>query len=463
MKSIFLKNSIPDLKRKLNSKELSCDDLAMQSIQEYDLLEEKVKAWVVFEPEALKAEAARSQARYDSGQDRATEGIPFGVKDIFNTSSFPTQMGSRLWQGFMPGNNARVVDSFINQGAIVAGKTVTAEFAVHALNETLNPHDLTRTPGTSSSGSVAAVATGMVPFALATQTAGSIVRPASFCGVWGMKPSFGLIPRTGVLKTTDSLDSIGFVASMGNSLRPLLDVSRVKGPDYPFVYRNVDPQSEKGKPKSKDRKWRAGFVRTHTWAGAERYAQDAVVGMVSRIAKESGYDVEEIAWSDLLSTAHEVHRTIYNKSLAYYFQHEAKNHAHISPIMAEMIETGRNISPEQLRQALRQQEVICSALNDLLSGFDFVISLGTSSSAPERGVEEIPDPSLIWTLGHLPSIAVPAFRCPNGLPFGLQVVSRRWNDYLLLQATEELIERGVFPEGSQELLTPAIKKQMIEK
>ena len=137
-------------------------------------------------------------------------GIPFGIKDIFNTQVMPTTMGSPIWAGFVAGNNARSVDSILRKGALSFGKTITAEFAVHALNATLNPYDVSKTPGTSSSGSAVAVALGIVPFALGTQTAGSIIRPASFCGVWGFKPSFGLIPRTGVLKTTDSLDTVGF-------------------------------------------------------------------------------------------------------------------------------------------------------------------------------------------------------------------------------------------------------------
>ena len=122
-------------------------------------------------------------------------------------------MGSTLWQNFTPGNNARVIDKLIHNGSVVIGKTVTAEFAVHELNKTKNPFDKNRTPGTSSSGSAVAVATGMVPFALGTQTAASIIRPASFCGVWGFKPSFGLVPRTGILKTTDSLDTVGFLTT----------------------------------------------------------------------------------------------------------------------------------------------------------------------------------------------------------------------------------------------------------
>jgi Asp-tRNA(Asn)/Glu-tRNA(Gln) amidotransferase A subunit family amidase len=377
------------------------------------------------------------------------DGLPFGVKDIFNTKTFPTQMGSLLWKDFTPGNNARSVDSLLFAGGIVAGKTVTAEFAVHALNKTLNPHNVLKTPGTSSSGSAAAVATGMIPFALGTQTAGSIVRPASFCGVWGMKPSFGMIPRTGALKTTDSLDTVGFLASHAESLRPILNVLRVKGPDYPYVYKNVDSHGEL--PKASFRPWRIGFVKTHIWNEAEDYAQQSIESLAKKIDSQKGFEVEEIDWPTNLKASHNIHSTIYNKSLSYYFKNEKKMESHVTPIMKKMIEAGDLISATEFKAALANQENFCQALDQLFAPYDIILSLGTSSSAPLRGVDELPDPSLIWTMGHLPVVAAPTFRCPQGLPFGVQFTSRRWNDYLLLQAIEELVSGEILPKGSQKL------------
>ena len=441
MPSIFLERSIPELVGDINSGALTFMDLADAVAKAIGEAEAKTLAWVCHDVDKLRFEAREAFSRYKvRGHMLAIEGIPFGVKDIFNTKSFPTQMGSPIWKGFTPGNNARVVDSLQFAGGLVAGKTVTAEFAVHALNATLNPHDASRTPGTSSSGSAAAVAAGMVPFALATQTAGSIVRPASFCGIWGMKPSFGMIPRTGVLKTTDSLDTIGFVASHADNLRTILDISRVKGPDYPFVYRSVDKYG--AYPKALGTPWRVGFVRTHTWKSAATYVQDAVENLATRIGREDCFEVE----------AHNIHALLYAKSLSYYFQHEAQMSSRISPIMKEMIEAGAEIDIVEYKAALQNQERICDQLDRLFSGYDFVLSLGTATSAPLRGIEEFPDPSLIWTLGHIPSVAAPVFRCPGGLPFGVQFVSRRWNDYLLLQGVEELVNRGVLPSGSQRIV-----------
>jgi Asp-tRNA(Asn)/Glu-tRNA(Gln) amidotransferase A subunit family amidase len=441
---VFLSSSLPDLAGSLARGHVTCREYAEESIRKYRQYEAEVRAWVCFDEEHVRREADEWDERIRNGvMVTPFTGIPFGVKDIFNTRAFPTEMGSVLWKRFTPGNNARVVDSLLNAGAIVAGKTVTAEFAVHHLNETVNPYDTSKTPGTSSSGSTVAVAVGTVPFALGTQTAGSITRPASFCGVWGMKPSFGLIPRTGVLKTTDSLDTIGFLAAHPRSLRPILDQIRVKGPDYPLVYRRVDARG--AAPKPGGHPWKVGVVKTHTWNGAAEYARDAVCALARSIDATRQFTVEELELPEAFAAAHEIHPTIYNKSLAYYFEQESKHTDYVSPIMREMIDVGRAIDPESFRQALAGQERLANLLARCLEPYDLVLSLGTSSSAPQRGVSELPDPSLMWTLTYVPSVSVPAFACPEGMPFSCQFIAKRYDDYLLLQGLELLAEQGLFP------------------
>ena len=442
MNSLFLQYSVPDLVEKITSGDLRSWDLLEEVRSVIDRWEPQTHAWVCHDVE----NAGQRSLPADVVNHRWLEGIPFGIKDIFNTRDFPTEMGSTFWKGFTPGNNARAVDTVRRAGGIPIGKTVTAEFAVHALNDTLNPHGAAFTPGTSSSGSAAAVARGMVPFALGTQTAGSIVRPASFCGVWGMKPSFGMIPRTGVLKTTDSLDTIGFLCAYGKSLRPVLSSLRVRGPDYPFVFRHVDLPGEM--PKDIAKPWRVGFVKTHVWEGALPYVRESVTRLVDRLSRNPNFRVEEISWPAPLEQSHATHATIYAKSLSYYFQQEAEAGTEISPIMASMIEAGRRISSAEFLAAIENQENLAQAADALFEPYDFMISLGTSSSAPLRHESEIPDPSLIWTLCHLPSVAVPSDRCPAGMPFGIQIVSRKYSDYLLLQAVEAMIDQDLLPAGS---------------
>lgn len=208
MNTLFKDNSIGELIAKFARKELHPSDAYAAALENIRELDPKYFAWVAYGDDAAVERIKLEEETFGVDPDRLLEGIPVGVKDIYNTAEFPTQMGSPLWKDFTPGNDARAVYHLKRQGANVVGKTVTAEFAVHALNETLNPFDAERTPGTSSSGSAVAVSLGMVPVATGTQTAGSIVRPASFCNVYGCKPSFGTIPRTGMLKTTDSLDQV---------------------------------------------------------------------------------------------------------------------------------------------------------------------------------------------------------------------------------------------------------------
>ena len=338
-------------------------------------------------------------------------------------------MGSIIWKNFTPGNNARVLDFLLNSGGILLGKTVTAEFAVHELNQTCNPHDNSKTPGTSSSGSAAAVACGMIPFALASQTAGSIIRPASFCGVWGFKPSFGLILNTGVLKTTDLLDTIGFISSHGKSFRDILDVTSKKGPNYPFVYQNID---QKNVNLENDKKpWRVGFIKTNIWDEARSYVKNSIEELVNRISNIDNFIVEEVYWPTSLNNLHELHQIIYSKSLGYYFLKEQKQSNLISESMLNLIHKSENISKESYVNALSNQETVIKDINNLIMPYDFLIGISTSSSAPVRSNKELDDPSLIWIFITYTTLSVPMFRCPENLPYGIQLIASKWSDYRL--------------------------------
>ncbi len=358
------------------------------------------------------------------------QSIPFGIKDVFNTTLGTTGMGSSIWEDFEAGNNARCVDSLLRMGSLPFGKTITAEFAVHALNETLNPYDVTRTPGTSSSGSAVAVAAGIVPFALGTQTAASIIRPASFCGVWGMKPSFGLIPRTGSLKTTDTLDTIGFFCFFASDLRRILSSIRVKGPNYPFVYSKVDKRGPYPKPSSD--LWRVGLFKSAFWKTAQPAIKEAIKVFTAKLQSHSLVEVQDIP--DYFGTdVHADHQVIYDKSLAYYFCQEALVQDQISFLMNQAIERGSGISPSSFTAALERQSDLTEKCQLLFSETDVIISLSTASTAPLRNETELPDPSLIWTYLGMPSVNVPICLSDDGLPIGLQLSAKKYDDYLLLQ------------------------------
>lgn len=421
-------------------------DVAELCIGQYEAFEKDCQAWVCFSKEILRKQAAESSLRIGSHEKiRPLEGIPLGVKDIFNTADFPTQMGSPIWQDFTPGNDARAVFYLKQAGAIIPGKTVTAEFAVHTLGKTYNPHDKSRTPGTSSSGSAVAVATGMVPAAIGTQTAGSIVRPASFCGIYGCKPSFGLIPRTGMLKTTDSLDTIGYFCLHFEDLETIFNVLRVHGSDYPIS--DAALQNKKRQDKLPGKPWRVALIKTHVWDEAYPYARQAIQDWMNKIGAED-VEIHEPDLPKEMSNAHEIHATIYNKTLSYYFREEFSNDTLISPIMKDLIASGNSITIDEYQQAWQRQVILAHSMDRFFDDYDILISLSTAGEAPPREEVERRDPALMWTMCHLPLISAPVFRSPKGLPFGAQIVARRYNDLKLFRFCKYLRSRNLIPESS---------------
>jgi len=426
---------------------LSPVDVVQHCIDTVSRLDQRLRAWRCFDPERALIQAQSSVKRmHESGVLGALEGIPVGVKDVFNTVDFPTEMGSQLWKGYTPGNDARAVFSLRQAGAIIPGKTATAEFAVHALGDTVNPHDASRTPGTSSSGSAVAVAVGMVPVALGTQTGGSIVRPASYCGVYGFKPSFGLIPRTGMLKTTDSLDTVGFLARHLEDLEPMLEVLRVHGKNYPISDAALGDLARQSTPRG--RPWKIALAKTHTWAVAQSYARDALLQWGGQLASNKDLEVVEVQMPEPLESAHQVHATIYDKTLAYYFAEEFKQPELMSPIMREIVARGSRITRQAYLDALEAQSRMAAAMDLLFQDYDMVLSLSTAGDAPPRHANEPPDPALVWTACHLPTVSVPKFISPQRLPYGVQVVARRYNDLQLLRFLSFLHEIGEVPASA---------------
>ena len=453
IKNIFITKTIAEIQEELVSGELDLFMICELCIKQVERFNSKFKAWVCFDSDIIyKQTEALALKMEKNGCKGLLTGIPIGVKDIMNTTEFPTQMGSPLWENFTPGNDARIIYYLKNAGGIIPGKTVTAEFAVHTLNEnsTLNPHAITRTPGTSSSGSAIAVALGMVPVALGTQTAASIVRPASFCGVYGCKPSFGLLPRTGMLKTTDSLDTVGFFTYHVNDIERVFNVLRVHGPNFPFSYEALKDKTRQNKPNN--RPWRIALVKTHTWEFAEDYAKNSLLDWAQTIGKDNNIDVNEVDLPYKMETSHDIHATIYNKTLSYYFKKEFKKSELVSPIMNDLIRDGNNISVEQYYKALKNQNELIHLMDNFFSSYDILISLSTAGEAPLRGEVEKKDTALMWTLAHLPVVSAPVFKSPSNLPFGVQIVARKYNDLLLFDFIQYMAEKNFMPRTGNPIL-----------
>lgn len=443
MNKLFIEHPISELLKMVQKKKLSRVEIKEAAVENIKELNPTYYAWEVYQRGTWKQPELPAPMDSLVYPEALLKDIPVGVKDIYNTYDFPTEMGSPLWKGFTPGNDARAVFHLKRQGAVVIGKTVTAEFAVHALNKTLNPWDAEKTPGTSSSGSAVAVSLGMVPLATGSQTAGSIVRPASFCGIYGYKPSFGTIPRTGTLKTTDSLDTLGFFTIHLEDLRRAFDSMRVEGLGYPVSHAALSDESRQSKPRRKH--WRIGFARTHTWRHALPYAKEAMKSFVERLAKEKDIAVAEVELPKSMERTHEIHETIYNKALSYYFSGEHKQSEFVSPIMNELIAKGNATTLAAYTKAIGDQMQCIYDVDDMFGAYDVLVSLSTAGEAPPRETFELPDPALMWTLAHLPVVSVPVFRSPSGMPFGMQVVARKYNDYLLLKFLDEIRSRELIP------------------
>jgi Asp-tRNA(Asn)/Glu-tRNA(Gln) amidotransferase A subunit family amidase len=454
-RSGFFDMSIEDILNGYQQGTLSPLDIAETCIRQTERCEPNTLAWVHFDPDHLRGQAGATAQRIECGLPlRQLEGVPVGIKDIINTCNFPTEMGSPIWKDFTPGNDARVVFYLRQAGAMIPGKTVTAEFAVHTPGKTLNPHDPSRTPGTSSSGSAAAIATGMLPAALGTQTAGSIVRPASFCGIYGCKPSFGLIPRTGLLKTTDSLDTVGFFTLHSCDLERVFNVIHVHGKDYPLSNAALNDRKRQSIPEG--RPWNIALVKTHVWEKTYPYAQKSLLDWAARLSDSSTIQVNEARLPEEMSRAHEIHATIYNKTLSYYFKEEFQNATLVSPIMKDLIMQGNHIPVKEYQKALIDQQRLAHAMDDFLKGYDIMISLSTAGEAPPREEAESPDPALMWTMTHLPVISAPVFVSPGGLPFGVQIVARRYNDPLLFRFCRQLRSLDLIPAGPNPI-SPSVK------
>lgn len=336
------------------------------------------------------------------------QGLAIGVKDIIDTADWPTGMGSILYEGHQPRADAPVVARARSAGATVAGKTVTTEFAFFSPGPTRNPHHLAHTPGGSSSGSAAAVAAGMIPMALGTQTGGSVIRPAAFCGVAGYKPSFKLVPTVGMKTFSWSLDTIGFFA---NSVADVAFVAEA------ITGRPLKVEGKGGSP-------RLALVRTHLWAEADHDMRDAVE-RAARMAQAAGATVVDVSLAGVFADAFAAHQIIQDYEAAWSLAYEHAHHSqHLSPILRDTLEAGRAIDPDTYDRARHVAHRARKTAYDLFDGFDAVLAPSAPGAAPEGlGSTGSSIFNRLWTLLGTPCVNVPGLVNGGGLPLGVQIVA----------------------------------------
>ncbi len=374
--------------------------------------EPAVRAFAHFNPDLVRRRARHAPRG-------PLHGLPVAVKDVLDTEDQPAEYGSPIWAGHRPFADAAAVAWTRAAGGVVMGKTVTTEFATRKPGPTANPAGLSHTPGGSSSGSAAAVADFMVPFAFGTQTAGSIIRPAAFCGVVGYKPSFGTIPLLGMKVMSQSLDTIGTMA------RSVADCALLAG-----VAGGVDLGDPDRKP---DRAPRIGICRSSSWkhAAAETEALfDRIAAPLAR-AGATLVDCELPAAFDALETAHPI---VMNGESARSMGWEMANHRNgLSDGLRERLEWGLAQGAPALAEAQAVFRRLQDAFPAAMGACDILLTPSAPGEAPD-GLEWTGDPAFnyIWTALHVPCVTVPAGQGPTGMPLGVQIVGRAGEDRAVL-------------------------------
>ena len=348
------------------------------------------------------------------------DGWTVGVKDIFDTADLPTEYGSPIYAGHQPRHDAGVVAQLRASGATIAGKTVTTEFAYFSPGPTTNPHDSTRTPGGSSSGSAAAVAAGMVRLAIGTQTAGSMIRPASFCGVVGFKPTFGLVPTSGLKPFGPSLDTVGWYTTSVDDAVAAFEAITGRGAVAPH---EAAP--------------RAGLCRTPEWDQADRATQDAV----EHAAEQFG-NVGDVDDKILVGLASDQQDTMLFEGARALRSEYLTARDLLTDRLRTDIETGLTISPQRYDEAQRQRREVAASLDALFGENDVLLAPSAVGEAP-LGIDATGDPlfNRIWTFLGAPVVNVPGFIGPAGMPVGVSVVAKPGDDAVALAAARWMEER----------------------
>ncbi|MBP0495734.1 amidase [Pararoseomonas indoligenes] len=409
--------------RRISSGTLTAEAYARSCLEAVAAREPVVRAFA-----ALDAEAALRAAReLDAGPSRGPlNGVPFAVKDVIDTADLPTEMGSPIWQGYRPRVDAACVALSRAAGGVMLGKTVTAELAYVAPGPTTNPHDPAHTPGGSSSGSAAAVAAGMVPLALGTQTGGSVLRPASFCGVVGLKPSYGAIARPGMKLMADSLDTIGLMARTVEDANLFLAVLTAERPE---------PLPDIAPP-------RIGLCRTHLWDLAEPAAREAVENAARRL-EAAGAVLRDVALPPDFAALTEARVTIndheISRALAWEWEYRR---AGLGGRVAATVERGRAIPRAAYAAAQEAAAAARARFPEAMAGCNALLTLGAAGEAPE-GLASTGDSRFqgLWTLLHGPAVGLPTHCGPKGLPVGIQLVAPRHADRHLLAVTRWAMDR----------------------
>ena len=412
-----------ELARRIEAGDLTAAAVLAKCAETIAAREAEIGAFV-----ALDLDAAQARAKEPAATRGPLFGLPVGVKDIFDTADFPTAHGSPIYAGHRPKADAALVAMIRRAGGIVVGKTVTTEFAHLRPGKTRNPRNPNHTPGGSSSGSAAAVAAGMLPIATGSQTGGSVIRPASYCGVAGFKPSFRLLPTAGMKCFSWTLDTAGlFGASVADVAFAAAAIS------------GRDLRVDRGQPAAP----RLALVRTHIWSEASAAMQGALE-TAARAAEAAGARVSDVVLPPIFEDAFEAHPTIQDyeayRALAFEYDHHRDT---LGPLLRSLIDAAAAITPDAYDTARRTTKRARQAMADLMADADAILTPSAPSAAPETLASTGPAIfNRLWTLLGPPCVNVPGLADTGGLPLGVQIVGRFGRDRNALAAAR-FVEQAI--------------------
>jgi Asp-tRNA(Asn)/Glu-tRNA(Gln) amidotransferase A subunit family amidase len=432
--------SAVDAARAIREGAMSAEQLVEACLARIGEIEPKVEAWQYLDREhALVQARARDQDRKEGRPCGPLHGVPVGIKDIIDTADMPTEDGTVLHAGRMPERDAAVVSMLRAAGAVILGKTVTTECAYFHPGKTRNPHNPEHTPGGSSSGSAAAVAAGMVPLALGTQTNGSVIRPAAFCGIYGFKPTHGLIPRSGILKLSRTLDHVGMygrtledVALLAEQLVGYDEQDPDTRPHARIPFQAVLAEDPPTEPL-------LAYIKGPAWDRAEAETREAFAELIG----ELGGRAVEIELPASAARSLDWHRVIMEAEMAANLDLEwEKGRDRLSEKLRALMERGRELSALEYQKAVARIGHLVDGFDEIFERCDAILTPSAPGTAP-KGLASTGDPAFctMWTLLGMPALNLPLMRGTNGLPLGAQLVGPRNGDARLLRTARWLVTR----------------------
>jgi Asp-tRNA(Asn)/Glu-tRNA(Gln) amidotransferase A subunit family amidase len=417
---------------------MSAEEYTRACLDRIAAVDQEILAFMHLDPGHALAQARAVDERRRNGKPTGPlHGIPIGIKDIIDTEDYPTEHGSPIFSGRRPRHDATIVARLRSAGAVILGKTVTTEFAFYHPGPTRNPRDLERTPGGSSSGSAAAVAAGMVPLALGTQTNGSVIRPAAFCGVFGCKPSRGSISRSGMLAHSRLLDQPGVFARTLEDTALLLDVIVGHDPEDPDTEPAAAPAFRRILAEAPPLPPRFAFMRTPIWDKATADSKQALESLVEHL----GERIDTVELPPAFADAWHDHRTIMAADMAHRhcaIVERAGDAA--SRTLRDFLAEGRTITAVDYFAAIDHARALGQVLVKYFELYDAILTPAAPGVAP-RGLAATGDPAYcsLWTLLGLPALSLPILNGERGLPLGVQLVGPAGDDARLLRTARFLL------------------------